>query len=116
MIKVIEPQDWHSFLGDFSERNRGRRARFEIYGRSGDFDEEVQEGTFQSLSIVDHTAKVVRTYEKHGREETMADHIENVRGLSVQYDSNKNEDVLEMINSNGDLTALHFESLIDGNS
>ena len=116
LIKMIEPDKWPAFLADFSERNRGRRARFEIFERTGDFVEEAQGGHFQNISIDGHAVSVERTYEKHGREETMTDKFENVRGISIQYDTDNSEDMLELSDAKGNLTALHFESKVDGSS
>ena len=31
MIRTIEPQNWNTFLNEFTERNRGRRARYEVF-------------------------------------------------------------------------------------
>lgn len=114
MIKTVDPAEWQKFLGDFSQRNRGRRARFELFGRTGTAREEDQEGHFEMISIADQTVNVKRTYEKHGREETMSDDIEGVRGISVQLDSDGSEDMLELSDASGNLTALHFESMVDG--
>lgn len=114
MIKTVDPADWQKFLGDFSERNRGRRARFELFGRTGIAREEDQEGHFETISIVDHTVNVKRTYEKHGQTETMSDDVPDIRGISVQLDSDGSEDMIELSDSKGNLTALHFESMVDG--
>ena len=116
MIKAVDPQDWINFMADFSARNRGRRARFEIFGRHGEISEERQEGYFQKISVNEQTVTVLRTYENHAREETMTDNIANIRGISVQYDTDLSEDMLELTATNGNLTALHFESLVDGDS
>ncbi len=115
-IKSVEPSKWQEFLADFSERNRGRRARFEIFGRTGDFAEEDQEGHFQLVSVDGQTVTIDRTYEKRGREETMSDKLENVRGIAVQYDTDNSEDMIEFADARGNLTALHFESNVDGSS
>jgi hypothetical protein len=114
MIKTVDPTEWQSFLGEFSERNRGRRARFELFGRSGTAREEDQEGYFEEISIADHTVNVKRTYEKHGETETMSDDISEVRGITVQLDSDGSEDVIELSDVDGNLTSLHFESMVDG--
>ena len=86
MIKMIEPQEWDTFLNGFTERNRGRRARFEIFSR-GDFSEEEQEAYFENVSVDGNTITVKRTYEKHGQPATMTDELKNIRGISVQYDT-----------------------------
>lgn len=116
MIKTVEPQEWDTFLNAFSERNHGRRARFEIFGPNGGFKEEEQEGDFASISIDGHTVKVTRHYEKHGEPATMTDKLENVRGIAVQYDTDNSEDMLEFTDDKGSMTTLHFESRVDGDS
>src|SRR5438552_3626309 len=115
MIKAIEPKEWGAFLNGFTERNRGRRARFEIFSR-GDFAEEEQEAYFENVSVNDNTVVVKRTYEKHGEQATMIDTLENIRGISVQYDTDNSEDMLEFTGRRNELTTLHFESRVDGDS
>ena len=46
----------------------------------------------------------------------MTDELKNIRGVSVQYDTDNSEDMLEFTNDKGELTTLHFESLVDGDS
>ncbi len=117
MIKAIEPQEWDTFLGAFTTRNHGRRARFEIFGPNGGFKEEEQEGNFVYVSIADHTVTVKRHYEKHGGEQaTMTDELKNVRGIAVQYDTDNSEDMLQFTDDKGSMTTLHFESKVDGDS
>jgi len=115
MISVVDPQEWSTFLNGFTERNRGRRARFEIFSR-GNSSEEQQEGHFEHISIDGHTVTVKRTYTAQGRESVMTDELNNVRGISVQYDTDKSEDMLEFADGEGNLTTLHFESHVDGDS
>jgi hypothetical protein len=107
MIKAIEPEEWGTFLNGFTERNRGRRARFEIFSR-GDFAEEEQEGHFENASVEGNTVTIRRSYTKAGQPATMTDKIENIRGIS--------EDMLEFTNDKNELTTLHFESRVDGDS
>ena len=40
----------------------------------------------------------------------------NIRGISIQYDTDESEDMLEFTNDNNELTTLHFESRVDGDS
>lgn len=115
MIKMIEPQEWDTFLNGFTERNHGRRARFEIFSR-GDFSEEEQEAYFENVSVDGHSITVKRTYDKHGEQATMTDTLENIRGISIQYDTDNSEDMLEFTNNKNELTTLHFESRVDGDS
>ncbi len=116
MIKMVEPQEWPTFLSAFSYRNRGRRARFEIFGPKGGFKEEAQEGVFQSVSIDGSTVTVTRYYQKHGQETAMIDKLKNIIGVSVQYDTDKSEDMLQFTDDKNAMTTLHFESKVDGDS
>jgi hypothetical protein len=115
MIKAVEPQEWDTFLNAFTERNRGRRARFEIFSH-GDFAEEEQEAYFENASVDGQTVTVKRAYENHGEQATMTDTLENIRGISIQYDTDNSEDMLEFTNNRNELTTLHFESRVDGDS
>lgn len=115
MIKAVEPQEWGTFLNAFTRRNRGRRARFEIFSH-GDFAEEEQEGHLESVSIDGHLVTVKRTYTKQNLPATMTDTLENIIGVAVQYDTDKSEGMLEFTNTKNELTTLHFESKVDGDS
>ncbi|MEO7658736.1 MAG: hypothetical protein ABIV48_03895 [Pyrinomonadaceae bacterium] len=116
MVKAIEPQEWATFLNAFSHRNRGRRARFEIFGPKGGIKEEAEEGKFESISMDGSTVTVKRRYTSRGQEKTMTDELKNIRGISVQYDTDKSENVLEFMDSKNNMTVLHFESRVDGDS
>jgi hypothetical protein len=110
--KIIQPSEWNEFLAGFSDRNTGRRARFEAFTTDG-VAEEDEEGVFQSASIEGHIAVVDRVTAK-GR--MISDRIEGVRGLAVQLDSDESENTIEFTDSNGDMMVLHFESMVDGES
>lgn len=112
---TIEPSNWLDFLSDFTDRNRGRRARFEIF-RPGTSAEEQQEGHFETATINDNVVTIQRSYESHGEQKIMSDDITDVHGIVVQLDTDGSEDTLEFTDHNGDLTVLHFESLVDGGS
>lgn len=116
MINAIEPSEWSTFLSAFTGRNRGRRARFEIFGPKGAIKEEQQEGRFESISISGGTVTVVRSYFENGGKATMTDDLKYIRGIAAQYDTDKSVDMLEFSDANGGLTALHFESHVDGDS
>ena len=116
MIKMVEPQEWQTFLGSFSNRNRGRRARFEVFGPNGGFKEEEREGSFQSVSMDGDTVTVTRSYQKQSQESTMTDELKNILGISVQYDTDNSEDMLQFTDDRGGMTTLHFESKVDGDS
>lgn len=114
MIKMVEPQEWETFLNSFSIRNRGRRARFEIFGPNGGLKEEQQEGKFKSISIDGKTVTVTRHYQKQNQDSTMTDDLKSIRGIAVQYDTDKSEDMLQFTDDKGGMTTLHFESKVDG--
>jgi hypothetical protein len=114
MIKAVEPQEWETFLNAFTQRNRGRRARFEIFSH-GNFAEEEQEAHLEEVSIDGGNVVVKRSYEKHGTRNVMTDELK-IRGLSVQYDVDNSEDMLEFTDEKNQLITLHFESLVDGGS
>ncbi len=116
MIKMVEPAEWPTFLSSFSQRNRSRRARFEIFGPKGGLKEESQEGVFQSISIDGGTVTVTRHYQKQGQETAMTDELTNIVGVSVQYDTDKSEDMLQFTDDKNAMTTLHFESKVDDDS
>ena len=116
MINQIEPQEWATFLTGFTTRNRGRGARFELFGPNGGLKEEEQEGTFESISIDGHTVTVVRSYVSGGAVRSMTDELTNIRGVSIQYDTDNSEDMLEFTDDRNAMTTLHFKSRVDGDS
>ena len=116
MIKAVEPQEWATFLNAFTERNRGRGARFELFGPHGGFKEEEREAALESISIDGHTIKVSRHYVSGGTPRSMTDEVTNVRGISVQYDTDNSEDMLEFTDDRNAMTTLHFASRVDGDS
>lgn len=109
---TIDRTDWDSFLSEFSDRNTGRRARFEAFTDDG-VAEEDEEGSFQSVSFENGTVTVDRVT---ATGESISDTIEDVHGIAVQLDSDDSENTIEFTDSNGDLTVLHFESRVDGDS
>jgi hypothetical protein len=110
--KNIEPAEWNNFLSEFSDRNTGRRARFEAFTADG-VAEEDEEASFQSVSIENHVVTVDRVT---ARGETISDQIEDVRGIAVQLDSDESDNTMEFMDASGDVTVLHFESMVDGES
>lgn len=115
MKKIIEPSNWNEFLAEFSVRNRGRRARFEIFDH-GNAAEEQQEGHFEKAAINNRVVSITRSYESHGEVRSMTDDLHDTHGIEIQLDAEGNEDTIEFSNHNGDMTVLHFESRIDGDS
>lgn len=114
--KVIEPEQWAKFLSEFSERNNGRRARFELFRRDGAVAEEEREGYFESVNEHNGTVTIVRTDRSGKKERSVEDKIPNIRGISVQFDTDGSDNTIEFTNDRGDMTVLHFESNIDGDS
>lgn len=116
MINMIEPKEWPTYLAAFTARNRKRRARFEIFGPRGGIREEAQEGRFESISIDGHTVIVKRQYQNKGQNLVMTDELKNIRGIAVQYDTDKSEDMLEFTDERDTMTVLRFRSRVDGNA
>ncbi len=88
---TITPATWLDFLSDFTDRNRGRRARFEIFS-PGSSAEEQQEGHFESATISDNVVTIQRSYESQGEQKIMSDDITDVHGITVQLDTDGSED------------------------
>ena len=118
--KAVEPANWEKFLQDFSKRNANRRARFDIFFESGETLEEGEEGHLESVALDRNgdTAHVVvkRTDQTGENAETMTDTIENVRGISVQFETDGSENALEITDGKNTLFSLRLESKVDGNS
>jgi hypothetical protein len=115
MVKIIEPQEWGSFLDGFTERNRGRRARYEVFSR-GNVMEEDEEACFESASTDGNSVTIKRTHPGKGWEAEIVDELENIRGISVPYNTDNSEDALEFTNERNELTSLRLESRVDGES
>ncbi len=118
--KIIEPANWEKFLQEFSERNNNRRARFDIFRADGTVEEEGSEGHFEDASLK-HNGKasnveVIRIDRAHSNAEKTKDVVTNVRGITVQYDTDGSEDILEITDDQNTLISLRFESKIDGAS
>lgn len=116
MSKQIDPQDWSNFLADFSERNKGRRARFELFHHAGEVKEEEQEAHLESISVDGRVVTVRRTDRTGRKPREMSLDLHDTHGIAVQYDPDESEDTLEFTNHRGDMTVLHFESKVDGDS
>lgn len=110
--KIIAPDEWNEFLADFSIRNQGRRARFEAFSR-GSVVEEDEEAVFQSVSISGDKVTVSRSVSGGS---AITDEVTGVHGIAVQLDSDGSDNTMEFMDTNGDLTVLHFESMVDGES
>jgi len=114
--KMIDPATWPEFFAAFSERNKGRRARFELFRRDGAVAEESREGRFDGARVDGRVVTVKRGYETPGGDRTMSDDLHDTHGIEVQYDTDGSEDTIEFTDHKGDMTVLHFESLVDGDS
>jgi len=113
--KIITPDEWNEYLADFSTRNQGRRARFEAFSRGG-VAEEDEEAVFQSVSISGDKVIIGRAVKTNTGDSPITDEIDGVHGIAVQLDSDGSDNTMEFMNTNGDLTVLHFESMVDGES
>lgn len=113
--KIIAPDEWDQFLEEFSSRNKGRRARFEAFSR-GEVAEEDEEAVFEKVSISGNTARIERINRTDDQERPISDELTDVHGIAVQLDWDKSDNTIEFMDTNGDLTVLHFESMVDGES
>jgi Family of unknown function (DUF5335) len=117
-IKQIEPNNWKKFLEEFSERNNNRRARFDVYRRDGNAEEERQESHFEDASLKENGNKndvvIVRIDRSNTDAEKTHDTITNVVGIAVQYDTDGSEDALQITDRENELISLRFESKVDG--
>ncbi len=111
--KVIAPDEWATYLEEFSSRNKGRRARFEAFSR-GEVMEEDEEAVFESISISGDKATVSRTIKTATDDHPITDEVTGVHGVAVQLDSDGSDNTMEFMDLSGDLTVLHFESMVDG--
>lgn len=118
MSKAIEPKNWESFLTEFSNRNRKRRARFNIFRISGGTEEEMQEAALENVSFKKENTKSAVIIERIDAADNrrLIDTIEDVRGIAVQYETDGSENVLEITDKENALISLRLESKIDGNS
>ncbi len=120
MSKIIEPNNWGNFLQEFSERNRERRARFNVFFNSGETIEEAEEGHLKNVSLNkngDKTQVIIERVDRSENDEkTMTELIENVRGVAVQYETDGSENILEITDGKNTLLSLRLESKLDGNS
>ena len=110
--KVIPPDEWGKYLEAFSSRNRGRRARFEAFA-GGTVTEEDEEAVFESISGGGGTF-TVRRLNRTNNDDPIDDELTEIRGLTVQLDSDGSDNTIEFLDSAGDMAVLHFESMVDG--
>jgi hypothetical protein len=115
MIKPIEPANWNEFLADFSGRNRGRRARFELF-TDGSVREEDEEAVFERIAVDKDLVTVTRMNRSTAKPSEIGAEVTGVQGIAVQYDTDDSENTLQFTDARGNMTVLHFESMIDGES
>ncbi len=116
--KLINPENWESFLQAFTMRNNNRRARFDVFRKDGEVEEEGQEAHLEDVSLKSNgnakDVEVVRIDRTNINAEKTKDTITNVRGIAVQYDTDGSEDALEITDNQNSLISLRFESKVDG--
>ncbi len=119
-IKQIEPKNWEQFLEDFSVRNNNRRARFDVFRRGGETEEERAEAHFEDASLKNNGDRndvvIIRIDRSKSDAEKTHDTITNVIGIAVQYDTDGSEDALQITDKENELISLRFESKVDGAS
>ena len=115
---VIEPSNWSEFLTAFSTRNYNRRARFDVFRKNGRVDEEAQEAHLEDVKLKLNSnnadIEVIRIDRSEKNADKIKDIIENVMGVTVQYDTDGSEDILEIIDNENSLISLRLESRVDG--
>jgi hypothetical protein len=118
-IGQIEPINWQEFLQEFSVRNYNRRSRFEIFSKAS-VEEEGKEAHLEAISLQKNgnqsDVMVIRIDRADSNAEKIKDVITNVRGISVQYDTDGSEDILEITDNDNNLIQLKMESKVDGAS
>lgn len=116
--KMIAPENWEDFLQEFAARNNNRRARFDVFRRGGETEEEGEESFLEDVRLkTDGASKSVEIVRINRTDNTAAktrDTITNVRGIAVQFDTDGSEDALEVTDDQDTLISLRFESKVDG--
>lgn len=114
----IGSENWKEFLIEFSDRNNGRRSRFDVFGSGGQTMEESIEAHFEEARLESNGDKknvvFVRIDRADANAEKIRNEVTNVRGIAVQYDTDGSEDVLEITDDQNTLVSLRFESKVDG--
>ena len=116
--KVISPENWESFLQEFAMRNNNRRARFDVFRKDGEVEEEGQEAHLEDVLLHSNgdakNVEIIRIDRTKSNTEKTKDTITNVRGIAVQFDTDGSEDALEITDDQNSLISLRFESKVDG--
>ncbi len=118
--KIISPDNWESFLQEFAMRNNNRRARFDVFRKDGETEEEGREAHLEDVKLISNggasNVEVIRIDRTESNADKISDVITNVRGIAVQYDTDKSEDALEITDDQNSLISLRMESKVDGAS
>ena len=118
--KGIAQDNWEKFLQEFATRNYNRRARFDVFRSDGTVEEEAREAHLEDIKLTaDGEAKnveIIRIDRADSNAEKTKDTITNVRGITVQIDTDGSEDALEITDNQNTLVSLRLESKVDGNS
>jgi hypothetical protein len=116
--KIISPDNWESFLQEFAMRNNNRRARFDVFRKDGETEEEGREAHLEDVKLVSNgdasNVEIIRIDRTESNADKISDVITNVRGIAVQYDTDKSEDALEITDDQNSLISLRMESKVDG--
>ena len=110
--KIIPPDEWGTYLEEFSSRNRGRRARFEAFAEDTVMEED-EEAVFEGVAAEGDRFTVQRVIRTRGEQPISAE-LSGIRGLAVQIDWDGSDNTIEFTDDRGDLAILHFESTVDG--
>lgn len=118
--KGISHENWKEFLHEFALRNNDRRARFNIFKSNGETQEEGEESHLEDIVLTEagnaKNIEVIRIDRANSNAEKTKVSITNVRGITVQYDTDGSEDALEITDDQNTLISLRLESKVDGNS
>jgi len=118
--KAIAPDNWEKFLQEFATRTYDRRARFDVFRASGATEEERVEAHLEDVKLTANgdskTVEIIRIERGGTNAEKMKDTITNVRGITVQYETDGSENALEITDDQNTLVSLRLESKVDGNS
>ncbi len=118
--KMIAPDEWEKFLQEFAARNRDRRARFDVFRNDGTTEEEALEAHLEDVKLTQNgsakNVEIIRIDRSDSNAEKTKETVTNVRGISVQIDTDGSEDALEITDDQNTLVSLRLESKVDGNS
>ena len=118
--KGIAASEWKEFLSDFAIRNNDRRARFDVFESDGTVTEEGAELHLEDITVKSennsHTIEIIRIDRSDANADKNRAVVTDVRGVTVQYDTDGSEDALEITDKQNNLISLRLESKVDGNS